>query len=87
MEKFIVDYLNRLSAYKTQKLILSEGALSLVQDDKETIERWTEFMKVVIDEKAISLTASENYYFPKKSMKAEDYELLVTEVKSKIIKE
>jgi hypothetical protein len=84
-KKSVNKYLDKVAAYKSHKIILSEGAFSLVQDTTEYIERWSEFKKIVIDEKSITLFASEKYIIPKKSMSLADYELFEKEVKDKVM--
>jgi|SRR6185437_1875852 hypothetical protein len=84
-KKSVNKYLNEVAAYKSHKIILSESAFSLVQDTTEYIERWSEFKKITIDEKSITLYASEKYVIPKKSMSLADYELFEKEVKEKVM--
>jgi hypothetical protein len=49
--------------------------------EREEHSRWQE--KITIDEKSITLFASEKYIIPKKSMSLADYELFEKEVKEK----
>ena len=85
MKKSVNKYLDEVAAYKSHKIILSEGAFLLVQDTTQHIERWSEFKKITIDEKSIALFASEKYLIPKKSMSLADYELFEKKIKEKVM--
>jgi len=78
-KKEVKIYLDGLDKIKENKLILTENAFSVIQDKKETIEKWTEFKRAEIEEKFISLTSkTTTYLIPKKAMTSEEYEFLRT---------
>jgi len=83
-KKSIQVYLDREEKYSKNKLILSDEYFSLIQDEKETIEHWSNFKKVQIEENYISLDGKENYLIPKKSMSAENYKLLKDFISEKL---
>lgn len=72
-------YLDNLDKIGENKIILSKNAFSLVQDKKETIEKWTEFKRAEMEENFISLTSNTTtYLIPQKSMTRDEFELLRT---------
>ena len=80
----IRDYLDGLDKIKKNKIVLTAGSFSLIQDDKETIERWTEFKKAEINGTHILLLSGTNYIIPKKSMTPSEFDLLKKVVSEKI---
>ncbi len=72
-------YLDNLDKIGENKIILSKNAFSLVQDKKETIEKWTEFKRAEMEENFISLTSNTTtYLIPQKSMTPDEFEFLRT---------
>lgn len=72
-------YLDNLDKIGENKIILSKNAFSLVQDKKETIEKWTEFKRAEMEENFISLTSNTTtYLIPQKSMTPEEFEFFRT---------
>jgi hypothetical protein len=70
-------YLDNLDKIRKTKIVLSKYAFSVVQDKKETIEKWTEFKRAEIEDNFISLTSNTTtYLIPKKSMTTEEFEFL-----------
>ena len=58
----------------SSKIILTDTYFSLVQDNKEVIEKWINFKTIKIEDTHIVLVSDqENYVFPNKSMEASDY--------------
>ena len=87
--KSIKDYLDKVEKYKYHKIVLSESAFTLITDTDETIERWSEFKKVEINELSITLWGNESYLIPsylipKKSMDPKDYEFFEKEISEKM---
>jgi hypothetical protein len=81
----VKNYLNDLDKIKHNKIILTNNAFALVQDQKETIEKWTEFKRVELEENFISLISnSTTYLIPKKSMTSEEFLFFKTMIVSKI---
>jgi hypothetical protein len=80
----IFTFFNSAEKYKKNKLILSDNSFTLIQDDKETIERWTNFSSVKISNQYINMLGKENCIFPSKSMTIEDYQKLREIVSEKI---
>lgn len=70
--------------FERYKLILSDESFSLIQDEKETIERWTNFTSGTIDSDHIFLQGQQNFILPKKSVSASDYETLKKTVSEKL---
>ena len=79
-KRSIKEFLNEQAKFITRKLTLSENTLTLRQDTTITIVKWTDFKKVVIDDKSICLYGDENFLFPKKSMSWQEFDLLRNEV-------
>lgn len=80
----ISEALDREEQYNRYQIILSDGSFSLIQDDKETIERWSNFLKATISDEYIFLEGSQHIMIPRKSLKAEDYVELKKVVSQKI---
>lgn len=80
----INSYLNDLEKIKKSKLVLSSNTFSLIQDEKETIEKWSEFKKVEIEPTYLLITGSTTYLIPKKSMKDFEFELFRKIITEKI---
>jgi c-di-AMP phosphodiesterase-like protein len=69
-------YLERLSKYKLHKIYLTFDSISLIQDDEETIIKWSAFTKATMSDEFISLISTDVFLFPKKSMADEEYQYL-----------
>ncbi len=78
-------WLDELEKILETKIILTENTFSLIQDKKETIEKWSEFNTAEIEENYISLKSNlTNYIIPKKSMNPDDFFLIKTIILEKI---
>jgi hypothetical protein len=78
-------YLDNLDKIRENKIVLSKNAFSLVQDKKETIEKWTEFKRAEIEDNYISVTSNTTtYLIPKKSMTPDEFQFLRTKLAEKI---
>ena len=77
-------YLNNLEKYKSQRLVLTDEALTQIQDDEELVENWSDFITAEIKDTHILLVSEVNFIFPAKSMSAQDYQLFKTVVSAKI---
>ena len=84
MEKSVIKYLNVISKFKLHKIIITDKAFTIVQDDIETIANWTEFKSVIINNDFINILGNENYLIPKKAMSTSEFELLRTVVSDKL---
>jgi hypothetical protein len=82
--KGVKKYLENTSKYQSNKLVITEQTFSILQDKNETIELWSNFKRVEMREDVIFLYGQEQFIFPKKSMKLDDYEMFVTMVRKKI---
>jgi len=80
----VKHYLDSLAVIKSFSLTLSNDALTLIQDERETICKWTSFTTASIESDHLSLNGPEKYVFPKKSMKSEEFSNFVEIVRSKI---
>lgn len=80
----IKEYLDNIEQIKSHKMILGESSLILIQDEVETIEKWSSFKKVVINEDYIAIISSIEMLFPRKSMSESDYKLFKNTVREKI---
>lgn len=80
----VSNSLDKEEQYEHYQIILSDGSFSLIQNDKETIERWSNFVKATISDEYIFLEGSQNIMIPRKSLKAEDYGELKKVVSEKI---
>ncbi len=67
--------------YKKHNLLLTECALTLIQDGKEEITKWSSFTKAEINTEYVILTGDSGYIFPKKSMTDDDYDYLTEKIK------
>lgn len=84
-KKEIKIYHDGLDKIRENRLILTENAFSLIQDKKETIEKWTEFKRAEMEENFISLISNTTtYLIPKKSMTTEEFDFLRTLFSEKI---
>ena len=81
--KSVIEYLDKNAQIKHHRLTLTQNALIVSQDQIETITKWTVFTKAIIDENHVSLVGTDNFLFPKKSMHAEDFEILSEIVRSR----
>jgi hypothetical protein len=80
----IVKYMDEHSRFKSQKLILTESSLSVIQDNVEAIYKWSVFTNAVIEENYVTLKGADLYLFPKKSMSLEDYGYFTQMVRSQL---
>jgi c-di-AMP phosphodiesterase-like protein len=83
-KKNVVKYLSMQAEVKSHALTLTNEALTITQDDKVTIIKWTSFTKAILENESITLVGSENCLFPKKSMHLKDYQYLKEFVSGKI---
>lgn len=84
-KKVVKEYLDTLDKISANKLILTNKTFSLIQDRKETIEKWTEFNKAKIEDDFISLTSNtSSYLIPKKSINHDDFQFLKIMITEKI---
>lgn len=84
-KKEVEIYLDGLDQVRENRIILTENAFTLIQDKKETIEKWTEFKRAEIEESFISLISNTTtYLIPKKSMTSEEFQFLKTLFSEKI---
>lgn len=82
-KRSITDRLNEQAKFINQKLTLSEDTLTLKQDTTVTVVRWTDFKKIVFDDKSINLYGDTDLMFPKKSMTWQEFDLLKNEILEK----
>jgi hypothetical protein len=75
-KKNVAEYLNMQAEFKSHTLTLTNEALTITQDDKVTILKWTSFTKAILKNESITLVGSENCLFPKRSMHLNDYQYL-----------
>lgn len=80
----IYEFLDSEERYNHHKLILSDSYFSIIQDDKETIEKWSNFSSVKVLDNYISLEGKENFLIPSKSMTTENYSILKKIVSEKL---
>lgn len=78
----VMEFIMTNEVFKQNKLILTENTLSLVQDDKEVISKWSAFTNAEITDNYLTLTGNIQYFFPKKSMLPNDYVYLIGKIKS-----
>ncbi|CAN5445412.1 hypothetical protein BH11BAC3_BH11BAC3_42460 [soil metagenome] len=83
-KKQVIRYLNNLAKIQNHELTLTNEAIALIQDDKETIDKWSNFTKVTFDNESITLYGFDIYLFPKQSMSITDYEYLKQFISGKI---
>lgn len=73
----VKKFLNGLDKIKENKLILGKNTFSLIQDTKETMEKWSELKKVEIeDDYILFIVGITPYLFPKKSMNLDEFQFL-----------
>jgi tetrahydromethanopterin S-methyltransferase subunit G len=80
----IHKYLDDLDKIKENKIIITPSSFSLVQDNRETIEKWTEFKKAEINDTYILLLTSTNYMIPKNSMTSDEFDSFKKVISEKI---
>lgn len=78
----VIEFIKVNEIFKQNKLILTENTLSLVQDEKEEINKWSAFTRAEITDNYLTLTGNTQYFFPKKSMPPDDYVYLIGKIKS-----
>ena len=83
-KKQVVNYLDDLVKIKNQEIILTNEALTTIQDDQVTITKWISFTKATLDNESITLVGNDNYLFPKKSMSINDYKYLEEFISGKV---
>ena len=83
-KKSIFSYLDREEKYSRNKIILSEEYFTLVQDNKESIEHWSNFKTVNIYETYVSMAGSTTYLIPKKCMADAEYDVLKEWISTKL---
>lgn len=84
-KKSIVDWIDSMEMYTSQKLILTTNSVVLVQDEIETMEKWTGILNVKIAPNYVAIKGSEQFIFPKASMTEKDFEYL-SSVVSRLMK-
>lgn len=80
----ISAWLDREEQYNDYRIIVSENSFILRQDDKETMERWSNFSTATISDEYMLLAGSQNFIIPSSSLKPEDYAELRKVVSEKI---
>ncbi|HBU77661.1 MAG TPA: hypothetical protein DEF18_06120 [Muricauda sp.] len=72
----VKNYLDAQEKYSKHVLIANEYYLSIVQNDEETIEKWTNIERVKIFDSHIWILGIENFLIPAKSMSKREYDEL-----------
>jgi hypothetical protein len=80
----IKKYLDREEKYSKHKIILTDESLSVVQDDRETIEKWINFNSAQISNTHIHLEGKSSILIPSKSMSENRYSELRRIISKKI---
>lgn len=75
-KKQVKNYLDALAKIKKYELLLTNEALTLIQDDETFITKWATFTKATLTDESITLNGSDTYFFPKKSMNSGDFKYL-----------
>lgn len=83
-KKQVVSYLNGLEKIKHHEIIITNEALTCIQDEVTTIVKWENFSKAVLNDQSITLSGVESFFFPKKAMTANDFTFLKEHIASKI---
>lgn len=78
----IEKYLKEMESYSKLEVIVLKDYINVVFDDKENFTHWSEFKRVIVNDKYISLEGKVNYLFPKKSMCEEDYTFFKKSIKN-----
>ncbi len=82
--KSIKVFLEKTAKYKVNKIILTENTFSIIQDDEEIIQKWSDFKKVEINLEFVRLYSDIHYLFPSKSMTSEEFNLFKEKVSEEI---
>lgn len=80
----IYEFLDGEEKYKQHKLILSDNYFSIIQDEKETIEKWDNLSSAKISDDFILIEGKENFIIPRKSMTTENYSTMRKIVSEKL---
>ncbi|QCX01341.1 YcxB family protein [Aggregatimonas sangjinii] len=64
----IKEYLDSQEKYESHKIVVTDEYFSIIQDNEETIEKWSNFKRVKIFDSHIWLLGTENFIIPAKSM-------------------
>ena len=83
-KKQVFKYLDDLGKIKSHQISLTSEALTMIQDDEVTITKWVTFTKAILNDKSITLSGNDTYFFPKKFMDINDYEYLYEFISDKI---
>jgi len=75
-KKQIRRFLKREGAYSKHRLILTEKAFCLVQDELEHIEKWQNLKSADITPTFLKISGKQEYLIPMKSIGYDQYELL-----------
>lgn len=78
----VLRFLKQNEIYVNHRLEITDHSITLVQDDTKHIYTWSAFSSAQISDSYISFSGKENFIFPYKSMRHEEYEQL----KSVVIK-
>lgn len=83
-KKEVVAYLKTLESAEIYQIHFNAKVFKVNLNHHKETSLWTEFTAAEIDEKFIALEGKFNYMFPKKSMRASDYDLLEQAVKKNV---
>jgi hypothetical protein len=78
-KKQVNNYLNTISEIKTARLTLKQDSFELQTDERIVLQKLNSIKKIEIEHDLIRVyEETEHYYFPLKTMKADDFAQLVS---------
>jgi len=81
VESWVKEY----SKFKHCQVIVNESSIELILDEKSIIDKWVNIKSAVTEQNYITLSGSyENYVFPSKSMRNEEFDFLKKIVRDKL---
>lgn len=83
-KKSVKDYLDEVSTYKSNKIILTEQTFTLVRDEHETIVKWSSFKRLDITPLMVSFIGETSFAIPQRAMSESEYKRFYEIIKEKI---
>ena len=83
-KKQVNQFLERENAFKHYQLILTQESFSLIQDETQHIEKWSEMKAADIQPNYVTIMGRQDYVIPLKSIGKEPFEILKKTVAKKL---
>ncbi len=77
----VKDFIRHNENYKYHKLILNESSFTVVQDDKEEIQKWFAITHVEIGKNYLLVNGPTQFLFPRNAMPEDDYQFFIDQIR------